>query len=61
MKKLQFECVHCHRVILANVESIGEHEERVMRDHLVECRSDVPHAAGWGLGRVLTHFEVRVE
>jgi len=61
MKKLQFECSHCQRVILVNVENIREQEERIMREHLLVCRPDIPRPAGWALGRVLTHFEVRVE
>jgi len=61
MKKLQFECSHCQRVILVNVENIREQEERIMREHLLVCQPDIPHPAGWALGRVLTHFEVRVE
>ena len=61
MKKLQFECSHCQRVVLANVESIREHEERIMREHLLTCQPDIRHPTGWALGRVLTHFEVRVE
>jgi hypothetical protein len=61
MNKLQFDCTHCQRVILVNVDRIGEQEERVMREHLLVCKPETPRAEGWGLGRVLTHFEVHVE